>query len=98
MRSFIRNFFRSLRKPRNPQQRTFSNSPKMSSSVTSAILYAATISTASITGAVPEEAKEKRHHLKNGKGFDNPWESWRSLTAPSILKAMVWYVNHAYFE
>ena len=45
----------------------------MSSSATAASLYAATISSATITGAVPEEAKEKRHHLKDGKGFTNPW-------------------------
>lgn len=45
----------------------------MSSSGTAASLYAATISPASITGAEPEEAKDKRHHLKDGKGFTNPW-------------------------
>jgi len=45
----------------------------MSNSGIAASLYAATISPASLTGAVPEEAKEKRHHLKDGKGFTNPW-------------------------
>ncbi|KAI9810888.1 MAG: hypothetical protein M1827_005747 [Pycnora praestabilis] len=61
----------------------------MSSSATAAALYAATISPASITGAVPEEAKELRHHLKDGKGFDNPWESWRNMAGPKIGWAMV---------
>lgn len=97
MRSFVRGLFRSLKWPKSPQQRPFSDNSKMANSATSAILYAATISAASITGAVPEEAGEKRHHLKDGKGFDNPWESWRSFTAPSIIKAMVLYANHLCF-
>ena len=45
----------------------------MSGSGTAASLYAATISQASVIGAEPEEAKDKRHHLKDGKGFTNPW-------------------------
>ena len=45
----------------------------MSGSGTAAALYAATISAASITAATPEAAGEKRHHLKDGKGFTNPW-------------------------
>ncbi|KAL8785987.1 MAG: hypothetical protein Q9213_003063 [Squamulea squamosa] len=61
----------------------------MSSSSTAAALYAAVVSPASITGAVPEEAKDKRHHLKDGKGFDNPWDSWRDLSGPAIGWAMV---------
>lgn len=92
MSQFIRNLFRSFKQPVNPQKRFLSTSPRMSSSATAAILYAATISTSSLTGAVPEEAKEKRHHLKDGKGFTNPWESWRTFSAPSILKAMAWHV------
>lgn len=61
----------------------------MSGSGTAAALYAATVSPASITGAVPEEAKDKKHHLKNGKGFDNPWDSWRDFNGPAIGWAMV---------
>ncbi|KAL9638452.1 MAG: hypothetical protein Q9204_001494 [Flavoplaca sp. TL-2023a] len=61
----------------------------MSSSGTAAALYAATVSPASITGGVPEEAKDKKHHLKNGKGFDNPWDSWRDFSGPAIGWAMV---------
>ena len=45
----------------------------MSGSGIAASLYAATISQASVMGAEPEEAKDKRHHLKDGKGFTNPW-------------------------
>ena len=60
----------------------------MSGSGTAAVLYAATISNASITGAVPEESKERRHHLKDGKGFTNPWDSWKEMSGPSIMRAM----------
>ncbi|MCJ1282570.1 hypothetical protein MMC26_001894 [Xylographa opegraphella] len=62
----------------------------MSTAGTAAALYAATISMSSMTGAVPEEAKEKAHHLKDGKGFTNPWDSWRDFSAPSIMKALIW--------
>ncbi|KAL8989414.1 MAG: hypothetical protein Q9177_001700 [Variospora cf. flavescens] len=59
----------------------------MSSSGTAALLYAA-VSPASVTGAVPEEAKDKRHHLKDGKGFTNPWDSWIEMGGFSIGWAM----------
>ena len=63
----------------------------MSTAGTAAALYAATVSMSTMTGAVPEEAREKAHHLKDGKGFTNPWESWREISAPGIMKAMIWY-------
>ena len=66
----------------------------MSGSATAAALYAATVSSSTIAGATPEEAKEKRHHLQDGKGFINPWDSWKELSGPAIGKAMVWYVTH----
>ncbi|KAK5018080.1 hypothetical protein LTR60_001652, partial [Cryomyces antarcticus] len=56
----------------------------MSSGSVSAALYAAVTSPSQAAGAVPEEAKELRHHLKNGKGFVNPWESYRESTAWQI--------------
>jgi hypothetical protein len=37
----------------------------------------------------PEEAAELRHHLKNGKGFVNPWDSWREMEAPKIVWALL---------
>lgn len=61
-----------LRLPREPH-RSFSTSERMSSPGTADLLYSATISPASIIGAEPAEAKNKRHHLKNGQGFVNPW-------------------------
>lgn len=97
MRVFFRCIFRSRTKPASRhkprERRSFANTPVMSDSAISAILYAATISSSSIAGAVPDEAKEKQHHLKNGKGFTNPWDSWRVLSGPAIMKALLWYVR-----
>ncbi|KAI4170509.1 MAG: hypothetical protein LQ343_004886 [Gyalolechia ehrenbergii] len=60
----------------------------MSSSGTAAALYAATVSPASVTGAVPEDAKGRQHHLKDGKGFTNPWDSWKEMGGFAIGWAM----------
>lgn len=96
MRPLFRGLLRSLKKIATHSKRSFSNNPKMSSSGTVAALYAATISTSSVVGAVPEEAKDKKHHLKNGKGFINPWDSWRELSGPTIFKAIVWCVSRLF--
>jgi hypothetical protein len=96
MRPFIRLIFRSLKKPGHSKKRSFSTSPTMSSAGTAAALYAATISASPITGAVPEEAKDKKHHLQDGKGFTNPWESWRNMSGPQIMKALIWQVFRPY--
>ena len=61
----------------------------MSGSATAAALYAATVSASTVTGGTPEEAKEKPHHLKNGKGFFNPWDSHSGVTGPQIGKAII---------
>ena len=73
MKAFLRRILHLPPKHHFTCQRCFSTSSRMSSSGIAASLYAATISSPSITGAVPEESKEKRHHLKDGKGFTNPW-------------------------
>ena len=62
----------------------------MSSSATSAVLYAASVSMSPNASAVPEEAKELRHHLKDGKGFQNPWDSWKEQSGPQIARAVLW--------
>ncbi|KAF2025993.1 Metallo-hydrolase/oxidoreductase [Setomelanomma holmii] len=54
-------------------------------------LYAA-VSNPSQIAAEPEDAKDKRHHLKNGKGFTNPWESYQELTFWGFAKASLWYL------
>ncbi|KAK7556653.1 Zn-dependent hydrolase/oxidoreductase [Phyllosticta citricarpa] len=62
----------------------------MSSASTSAALYATVVSAAQLTGAVPEDLHDKAHHVKAGKGFVNPWESWRNMSVFEILRAMAW--------
>lgn len=100
MRSFVLGFFRALKKATTAtynSKRTFSKQSRMSNSGISAALYAATISASSVTNAVPDEASDKRHHLKDGKGFTNPWDSWRDFYGPNILKTMIWYVNFPFY-
>jgi hypothetical protein len=99
MRSYLGRLLRftSRSKPSNTStKRSFhqkSTGPfaRMSSASAAAALYAATISTASITGAVPENAKDKAHHLKDGKGFTNPWDSWIEIGGWAIARALLWY-------
>jgi len=66
----------------------------MESTGTSAALYA-TVSTSNTQGVAPEDAKNKTHHLKDGKGFTNPWPSFRDFTPASIIWALLRY-GHCY--
>jgi N-acyl-phosphatidylethanolamine-hydrolysing phospholipase D len=62
----------------------------MSSASTAVALYASTISASQILGAAPEDSKEKAHHLKEGKGFQNPWASFaQDRPGWQIGKAMI---------
>ncbi|PQE17605.1 hypothetical protein CJF31_00007803 [Rutstroemia sp. NJR-2017a BVV2] len=61
-----------------------STSRKMSG-MASAALYAATITTSTTAGVVPEDSKAKKHHLKDGKGFTNPWDSWIEKSVPGMF-------------
>lgn len=88
--NLLRRLLCFAKKPRDTPKRSFSDSPRMSASTTAAALYAVTVSSSTVTGATPEEAKDKRHHLKDGKGFINPWDSHKPLSGPQIGKAMVW--------
>lgn len=54
-------------------------------------LYAA-ISTPTQSAAEPEEAKDKKHHLKGAKGFTNPWDSYTAMTVVEIFRTVIWYV------
>lgn len=88
MRSGLRNLFhfRRWNHRRQPHLRNVpSTSRKMSSSGIIATTLTATISQTPRPGAEPEEAGERRHHLKDGKGFQNPWDSARDLSAPKII-------------
>ncbi|KAF2500636.1 Zn-dependent hydrolase/oxidoreductase [Lophium mytilinum] len=62
----------------------------MASVAASAALYSATTSPAQLAGAEPEDAQELKHHLKNGKGFLNPWDSWKETVGPMIIFEMIW--------
>jgi len=60
----------------------------MSSAGTAAALYAVTVSLSTV-GAVPEDAKDKRHHVKGGVGFVNPWDSYLERSGFEIGKALI---------
>ena len=59
----------------------------MGASVTA--LLTATVAQVSRSGAEPEEAHERRHHLKDGKGFVNPWDSWQDMQVFKILVSLI---------
>jgi hypothetical protein len=61
----------------------------MSSGMAAAALYACTMNGPAVLGAVPEDVEGKKHHLKNGKGFTNPWESWKEMGAFEIGGTML---------
>lgn len=90
MRSFFRTILRR-RPTKHDSKSTISPQAKaMSSGMTAAALYAVTMTPPSALGAVPEDTAEKAHHLKNGKGFINPWDSWRDQGGIAIAGAMAW--------
>ncbi|KAI8936808.1 hypothetical protein NX059_006048 [Plenodomus lindquistii] len=71
---------------RSPYSLAFSTTTVKMSSVggvgagITAGLYAVVSNPAAAVGLTePEEAKEKRHHLKGGKGFTNPWDSYTDI-------------------
>lgn len=70
--------------------RKFHTTANMSSSSASAILYSAVISPSQGIYAVPEDADGRAHHLKQGKGFTNPWNSYRERSGWQIMKALLW--------
>lgn len=77
------------------QKPQFSTTIKMSSIGGAGIgagLYAA-VSNPSQIAAQPEEAAAKAHHLKNGKGFTNPWDSYKELGALQIFWGIISYAS-----
>jgi N-acyl-phosphatidylethanolamine-hydrolysing phospholipase D len=61
----------------------------MASGMGMAAAYACAVTNPTALGAVPEEAQEKKHHLKSGKGFVNPWDSWRDFSPPVLISQMI---------
>jgi N-acyl-phosphatidylethanolamine-hydrolysing phospholipase D len=55
-------------------------------------LYAA-VSTPTQGAAQPEDAAAKAHHLKDGKGFTNPWDSYVAFTPFQVFKTLYWLVS-----
>lgn len=88
MRSFFIFFRRNL-----SGARLFSTTIKMSGTSSAAALYAAVVSTTQPGSAVPEDVKELKHHVKGGKGFTNPWESYADQKPLQIVWAMARYVE-----
>ncbi|MCJ1484816.1 hypothetical protein MMC06_004989 [Schaereria dolodes] len=66
----------------------------MSSAAEAAVLYAVTISPTSLMGTALEEAKDKQHHLQDGKGFTNPWDSWKRTTGATFQVLPIALIPH----
>lgn len=92
MRSFLYAFFRRQIFHKTPPKPRASTTVKaMSGGSAAALLYAATFSGPSSLGAVPKDEKDKTHHLKDGKGFRNPWPSWgKEPSGPAIAATLIW--------
>jgi N-acyl-phosphatidylethanolamine-hydrolysing phospholipase D len=58
--------------------------------MTTAAIYACTMTSPAALGAVPEDAEAKSHHLQSGTGFRNPWDSCTEFSALKILAMMTW--------
>lgn len=71
------------------QRALFRTSTRMSSGPGSAALYAVVSSSSQATGVIPSDAKELRHHAKDGKGFINPWDSYEDKSAFQMVKAIL---------
>ncbi|KAF1953505.1 Metallo-hydrolase/oxidoreductase [Byssothecium circinans] len=64
-------------------------------SIVTAGLYAVVSNPAQIA-AQPDDAAEKRHHVKGGRGFRNPWESFRELIGRAEVGSVMgwfWFVG-----
>jgi N-acyl-phosphatidylethanolamine-hydrolysing phospholipase D len=104
--SVIQTFIRSVTGPRASklsnitprralwQNPRFSTTVKMSSMGGAGIgagLYAMVSNPAQVA-AQPEDAKDKAHHLKNAKGFINPWDSFVETSPFQFMRMMFWSV------
>lgn len=87
----MRSFFSSILR-----RKTFTSLPRqhiqriMTSTSTSALLYAATISAPAAAGARPDDelTNTKAWHTSNGR-FENPWPSWNSQTPWKIITGLI---------
>jgi hypothetical protein len=86
-------FPRLPRPPRLTQRipgsvRSFHSGRKMSGPATSPGLQLAAITLNTSFASAPEDAKEKAHHLKNGR-FAPPWPSWEAPAVPKLMKFLL---------
>lgn len=93
--------YRNIQNSARQRTGTFWQKPHFSTTVTmssfggagiGAGLYAAVSNPAQVLSQ-PEEAAAKAHHLKNGKGFTNPWESYKELPALQIFWQIMRYAT-----
>jgi hypothetical protein len=90
----FRRFFTAAPRPQPrrfrqiPQFHTTAQMSSIGGATIGAGLYAAVSNPAQI-GAKPEDAELKAHHLKNGKGFVNPWDSYKDLRPWEIMWGMI---------
>lgn len=54
--------------------------------------FYAVVSSPAHSAAQPEGTEDKAHHLKHGKGFMNPWDSYVESSPFQIMKALFWLV------
>ena len=46
-----------------------------------------TVSISHLNSRAPEDAADKKHHLRDGKvGFTNPWQSWVPLVPEKVKR------------
>lgn len=55
-------------------------------SMTAAALFASITPVSSDAQPAPEDVSALVHHAKNGKGFINPWESWKDIGLKTIFQ------------
>ena len=61
----------------------------MSGGTIAAVMYASAVSPPAGLGAVPEDVEKKAHHLKNKKGYINPWDSYHETGFRKFFLSMI---------
>ncbi|KAI9663419.1 MAG: hypothetical protein M1829_006111 [Trizodia sp. TS-e1964] len=86
----MRPIFKVLHRPPSPKQlfttkRVRTIAGISTSTMAATTLYSVTVTEPSQQGAEPEGSRELLHHLTNGKGFQNPWDSTSDLSAGKLF-------------
>lgn len=83
-------YIQRIQQIKHIQRLQFHTSNKMESQLTSAALYTTISLLTPGAGDVPKDTKDLKHHVKSGKGFLNPWDSYIEQTGPQIGGALLW--------